>query len=168
MREEQHPSGIKAWSKQVQLGKTKEFPRRKSYSRSILLVDLQRLNSKSKAKDQGGTNWLLRKQLVFHLCCSIWYVEKTRGRYGLKAMMQPGVSKTLYFIWHKKIKRFFQPRCNTSRGCIRKIYLAAVTRLKSSEEEPLTKHYSPMWSLGITSTTLQIFNNYLITSLCQA
>lgn len=40
MREEQHPSGIKAWSKQVQLGKTKEFPRRRSYSRSILLVDL--------------------------------------------------------------------------------------------------------------------------------
>lgn len=61
MREEQHPSGIKAWSKQVQLGKAKEFPRRKSHSRSILLVDLQRLNSKSKAKDQGGTNWLLRK-----------------------------------------------------------------------------------------------------------
>lgn len=40
MNEKQHPSGVKAWSEQAQLGKIKEFPRR-SYRGRILLIDLQ-------------------------------------------------------------------------------------------------------------------------------
>jgi hypothetical protein len=49
--QKRYPRGLTVWRRQAQLGKIKEVPGRRSPW--ILLVDLQCLHSKSKAKDGG-------------------------------------------------------------------------------------------------------------------